>query len=165
MAGAVVGRSAATPEDASSTAWKDAVAVVRAGADGADEAKALVGAMTEAERRGCLDGDLPFWAGLADMGTGGYHRRPFRAARVPRLGIPGLAFSDGPRGEDPHHVGELGAALTRGVQRHVMATAEHFACNSMENARFKVHVTIDDQALHEVYLPHVKRIVHEGVAA
>ena len=27
-------------------------------------------------------------------------------------------------GEDPHHVGELGAALTRGVQRHVMATRE-----------------------------------------
>ena len=24
-------------------------------------------------------------------------------------------------GEDPHHVGEMGAALTRGVQRHVMA--------------------------------------------
>ena len=39
-------------------------------------------------------------------------------------------------GEDPHHVGELGAALTRGLQRHVMACVKHFACNSMENARF-----------------------------
>ena len=47
-------------------------------------------------------------------------------------------------GEDPHHVGELGAALTRGVQRHVMACVKHFACNSMENARFKVDVTVDD---------------------
>ena len=27
-------------------------------------------------------------------------------------------------GEDPHHVGEMGAALTRGVQRHVMAMRE-----------------------------------------
>ena len=27
-------------------------------------------------------------------------------------------------GEDPHHLGELGAALTRGAQRHVMATRQ-----------------------------------------
>src|SRR5204862_5001770 len=62
-------------------------------------------------------------------------------------------------GEDPHHVGELGAALTRGVQRHAMACVKHFACNSMENARFTVDVTVDDEALHEVFLPHFKRIV------
>ena len=41
-------------------------------------------------------------------------------------------------GEDPHLVGELGAALTRGLQRHVLASVKHFACNSMENARFSV---------------------------
>jgi beta-glucosidase len=208
--------------------WDDAVTAVRGGTSPALEAARLVGLMTEDERRWCLDGDLPFWTGLADMGTGGYHRRPFRAARVERLGIPGFAFSDGPRGcvigpatafpvsmargatwdvdleervgdaigtelravgadlyggvcvnilrhpawgraqetygEDPHHVGELGAALTRGVQRHVMATVKHFACNSMENARFKVDVEVDDQALHEVFLPHFRRIVDEGVA-
>ena len=34
----------------------------------------------------------------------------------------------------------------------------------MENARFKVDVEVDDQALHEVFLPHFKRIVDEGVA-
>ena len=68
-------------------------------------------------------------------------------------------------GEDPHHVGELGAALTRGLQRHVMACVKHFACNSMENARFTVDVTVDEEALHEVFLPHFKRIVDEGVAA
>ncbi|MEQ1788447.1 MAG: glycoside hydrolase family 3 N-terminal domain-containing protein, partial [Acidimicrobiales bacterium] len=211
-----------------STRWEQAVDAVRQGAPAAEQAAALVDAMTDAERLGCLDGDLPFWAGLGDMGTGGYHRRPFRGAQVPRLGIPGFAFSDGPRGvvignatcfpvsmargatwdldleerigdaigrelraigadlyggvcvnvlrhpawgraqetygEDPHHVGELGAALTRGVQRHVMATVKHFACNSMENARFKVDVTVDEEALHEVYLPQFKRIVDEGVA-
>ncbi len=210
------------------TEWEAAVAAVRSGAAAAVEAAALVQAMTETERRGCLDGDLPFWAGLADMGAGGYHHRPFRAAQVARLGIPGFAFSDGPRGvvignatcfpvsmargatwdvdleerigaavglellamgadlyggvcvnllrhpawgraqetygEDPHHVGELGAALTRGVQGYAMATVKHLACNSMENARFKVDVTIDEQSLHEVYLPHFKRIVDEGVA-
>ena len=68
-------------------------------------------------------------------------------------------------GEDPYHVGEMGAALTRGVQRHAMACAKHYALNSMENARFKVNVTISPRALHEIYLPHFKRVVEEGVAA
>ena len=68
-------------------------------------------------------------------------------------------------GEDPHHVGELGAALTRGLQRHVMACVKHFACNSMENARFSVDIEVDDVALHEVYLPHFRRVVDEGVAS
>jgi beta-glucosidase len=68
-------------------------------------------------------------------------------------------------GEDPHHVGEMGAALTRGLQRHVMACVKHFACNSMENARFSVDITIDDTALHEVFLPHFRRVVDEGVAS
>jgi beta-glucosidase-like glycosyl hydrolase len=67
-------------------------------------------------------------------------------------------------GEDPHHLGEMGAAMCRGVQRRVMATVKHFALNSMENARFKVDVTVDERSLHEVYLPHFRRIVDEGVA-
>ena len=81
------------------TAWDDAVAAVRGGAD-ADGGRrpASSSQMTDDERQWCLDGDIPFWAGLADLGTGGYHRRPFLAARVERLGIPGFAFSDGPRG-------------------------------------------------------------------
>jgi beta-glucosidase len=68
-------------------------------------------------------------------------------------------------GEDPFHVGELGAAFTRGLQRHVMACAKHFACNSMENARFSVDVQVDEVALHEIYLPQFRRIVAEGVAS
>jgi beta-glucosidase len=211
------------------TEFEDAAAAVAAGADPRKEAAALVAQMTHEERMWCLDGDLPFWAGLGDLGTGGYHKRPFPAARVERLGVPGFAFSDGPRGvvigpatcfpvsmargatwdvdleerigdaigrelravgadlyggvcvnvlrhpawgraqetygEDPHHVGEMGAALARGVQRHAMACVKHFACNSMENARFKVDVTVDEVALHEVYLPHFRRIVDEGVAS
>jgi beta-glucosidase len=193
-----------------------------------EQARALVDAMTPDEQLWCLDGDLPAWAGLADLSRGGYHRRPFPAARVERLELPGFAFSDGPRGvvvdratafpvsmargatwdpdleerigdaigrelravgadlfggvcvnvlrhpawgraqetygEDPFLVGEMGAALTRGVQRHAMACVKHFACNSMENARFKVDVEVDEVALHEVYLPHFRRIVAEGVA-
>lgn len=68
-------------------------------------------------------------------------------------------------GEDPYILGEMGAALTRGVQQHAMACAKHFALNSMENARFTVNVSISPRALHEVYLPHFKRVVDEGVAA
>ncbi len=45
-----------------------------------------------------------------------------------------------------------------------MATVKHFACNSMENARFRVDISVDEVALHEVYLPHFKRIIDEGVA-
>jgi beta-glucosidase len=68
-------------------------------------------------------------------------------------------------GEDPYHLGEMGAALTRGVQRHIMACAKHYACNSIENSRFTVDVRIDERTLHEVYLPHFRRCVDEGVAA
>src|SRR5690242_20154318 len=45
-----------------------------------------------------------------------------------------------------------------------MATVKHFALNSMENARFKVDVSVDEETLHDVYLPHFRRIVDEGVA-
>jgi len=69
-------------------------------------------------------------------------------------------------GEDPFHLGEMGAALTRGVQHHnVVATPKHFACNSMENARFKVDVKIDEASLREVYLPHFKKCIDAGAGA
>jgi len=203
-------------------------AAVATGAGSVDGVRATVASMTPDEKLWCLDGDAPFWAGLAYLSEQGYHKSPFRAARVERLGLPGVAFSDGPRGvvvdratcfpvtmargatwdvdleerigeaigtelravgadlyggvcvnilrhpawgraqetygEDPHHVGEMGAALTRGVQRHAMACVKHFACNSMENARFTVDITVDEAALHDVYLPHFKRVVDEGVA-
>jgi beta-glucosidase len=211
------------------TAFATAAARVRAGADPHAEARALVDGMTLEEKLGCLDGDTPFWEGLIDAMQGGYYEHPYPAAAVPRLGVPGIAFSDGPRGvvvgqatafpvsmargatfdpaleerigdaiglelraagatfyggvcvnllrhpgwgraqetygEDPTHVGEMGAALARGVQRHAMACVKHFACNSIENARFKLDVTADERALHEVYLPHFARVVAAGVAS
>ncbi|MBC7505821.1 MAG: glycoside hydrolase family 3 C-terminal domain-containing protein [Sandarakinorhabdus sp.] len=68
-------------------------------------------------------------------------------------------------GEDQHLLGEMGAALGTGIQAHnVVATVKHFALNSMENARFKVDVIIDERTLHEVYLPHFKRALDAGVA-
>ena len=68
-------------------------------------------------------------------------------------------------GEDSFHLGEMGASLATGIQTHnVAATVKHFALNSMENARFKVDVQIDERALHEVYLPHFKRAIDAGCA-
>jgi beta-glucosidase len=195
------------------------------------EAKArdLLAQLTLDEKIGMMDGDPPFWPGITDMMGGGYSQHTWVAGAVPRLGIPGVRFSDGPRGvvmpgattfpvsmargaswdvaleerigdvigrelralggnhfggvcinlvrhpawgraqetygEDTHHLGAFGMAITRGVQRHVMACAKHYALNSMENARFTVDVTIDPRALHEVYLPHFKRAVDAGVAS
>jgi beta-glucosidase len=193
-------------------------------------AGALVDQLSFDEKLGLMDGDPSFYHGLAAMmPAGGYASRPWVAGAVPRLGIPGIRFADGPRGvvlpgattfpvsmargatwdpdleervgdaigrelralggnffggvcinllrhpawgraqetygEDPTHLGAFGAALTRGVQRHVMACAKHYALNSMENARFRVDVTIAPRALHEVYLPHFRRCVEAGVAS
>ncbi len=65
-------------------------------------------------------------------------------------------------GEDPVLTGRMGAGLTRGLRRNVMACVKHFALNSMENARFRVDVQVDDHALHEVYLPHFKQAIDAG---
>lgn len=185
--------------------------------------------LTLDEKIKMMSGDVPFWKGMADMMQGGYADHPWVAGAVPRLGIPGVRFSDGPRGvimqgattfpvsmgrgatfdptleeqigdvigrelramganfyggvcinllrhpawgraqetygEDPIHLGAFGAALARGVQRHVMACAKHYALNSMENARFSVDVTIAPRPLHEIYLRHFKKAVEAGVAS
>ena len=59
----------------------------------------------------------------------------------------------------------MGAAFVRGLQRHVMGCAKHFACNSIENRRFEVDVRASEGVLDTVYLPHFKRVVDEGVAS
>ena len=210
-----------------SSTFSRSVDELRAGAPFDGVVDDLVGALTPAEKLGLLDGDLPFWDGLIDMNVNGYNRTPIPMGRVERLGIPGLLFSDGPRGvvmghstafpvsmargatwdrdleqrvgaviglegraqganffggvcinlprhpawgrvqetygEDPLLLGEMGAALVRGVQPNMMAVAKHYALNSLENARFKVDVTADGAALHEVFLAHFRRVVDEGV--
>jgi beta-glucosidase len=62
-------------------------------------------------------------------------------------------------GEDPVVLGKMGAAVTRGVQEYAIACVKHFAVNSIEVARFKVNVKIDERVLHEIYLPHFKMCV------
>src|SRR5919106_1949329 len=191
-------------------------------------ARELLDQLTLHEKLHLLSGDAPAFRGLVGL-VRNYNETPYVAGAVPRLGITGVRFSDGPRGvvmghatafpvpmargasfdpdleerigdaigvecralganlfagvcvnllrhpawgraqetygEDPHLLGELGAALVRGTQRHVMACVKHFACNSIENARFSVDVTIAPRPLHEIYLRHFKRAVEEGVAS
>lgn len=68
-------------------------------------------------------------------------------------------------GEDPYLLGEMGASLVRGVQKHnVMATIKHFVANNIEFSRFKVNVLMEERTLREVYLPHFKRCIDEGCA-
>ncbi|HOO57570.1 MAG TPA: glycoside hydrolase family 3 C-terminal domain-containing protein [bacterium] len=65
-------------------------------------------------------------------------------------------------GEDQFHIGEMGAALTRGLRKHVMPCVKHFAANSIENSRFFVDVKMTERTLREVYLPHFKKCIDNG---
>jgi beta-glucosidase len=79
---------------------------------------------------------------------------------------PGWGRSQEVYGEDSFHLGAMGQAVIRGVQKHnVMACVKHFAFNSMENARFKVDVSADPRTEREVYLRHFKDCVDAGAAA
>ncbi len=69
-------------------------------------------------------------------------------------------------GEDPYLLGEIGAALSEGIQEHnVISTVKHFALNSIENSRFQVDIQVGERVMREVYLPHFKRILDSGCAS
>jgi beta-glucosidase len=191
-------------------------------------ARALLAPLSVPEKLSVVTGDTPFWPGVTEMLTA-YNHRPWPAGSLPHQGIPGIRFTDGPRGvalgsstcfpvsmargatwdphlearvgdamgvearvqganllgavcinllrhpawgraqetygDDPVHVGRMGAALTRGVQRHVMACVKHFACNSIEGSRYRVDVQASDKALHETWLPHFRDCVDAGAAS
>jgi beta-glucosidase len=68
-------------------------------------------------------------------------------------------------GEDPHHLGVMGAAFIEGAQRHVVASVKHYAANSIENNRFTVSANLSERTLREIYLPHFARAVRAGVGS
>ncbi|HKL80764.1 MAG TPA: glycoside hydrolase family 3 C-terminal domain-containing protein [Mobilitalea sp.] len=79
---------------------------------------------------------------------------------------PGWGRSQETYGEESYHLGQMGAALVRGVQEeNVMACVKHYAFNSMEISRFKVSVECDKRTEREVYLPHFKDCVDAGAAS
>lgn len=65
-------------------------------------------------------------------------------------------------GEDPLHLGRMGTGFTLGAQQYVIASAKHFALNSIEDTRFNVDVTVDQRTLREIYLPHFRMVVQDG---
>lgn len=69
-------------------------------------------------------------------------------------------------GEDPHHIGAMAVAFIDGAQsRGVLASAKHYAANSIESTRHSVDVRVGERALREVYLPHFRRAVVDGRVA
>lgn len=206
--------------------FDELVDAVRAGRRADEAAELLLTAMTDEEQLAILHGDVEFWPGRGRIMEHGYSYVPFVMGTLPRLGVPGISFIDGPRGvvvgnatafpvamargaswdrdleaeiggaigrevratggnlfggvcinlprhpawgraqetysDQPLILGEMGAALVRGVRPNAMACVKHFALNSMENARFDVDVRCDDEALHEDFLPHFERAISEG---
>lgn len=79
---------------------------------------------------------------------------------------PGWGRSQETYGEESFAIGQMGAALVRGVQdEDVMACVKHYAFNQMENARFKVSVYADKRTEREVFLSHFKDCVDAGAAS
>jgi beta-glucosidase len=65
-------------------------------------------------------------------------------------------------GEDPLLTSDMGAAVIRGIQsQHVMAVAKHFIGYDTG----ATDVLMDEQTLHEIYLPPFEAAVKAGVAA
>jgi beta-glucosidase-like glycosyl hydrolase len=220
----------ATSRDSSGPySFPAAVAALQTGTSLTAATARLVAQLDPTELLSLLDGDEEFWEGFRNLFYDRFNRVPYIFGEIPRLQIPGLRFSDGPRGvvmgsstafpvpmargatwdpelerrvgdaigreakaqgatlysgvcinlprhpawgrcqevygEDPIILGQFGLALTQGVQRHIMACVKHFALNSMENARFQVDVQVDQDVLHEVYLPHFRQVIEGGVAS
>ena len=58
----------------------------------------LFAEMSDAEKLRLIEGDVDFWEGRLRTLQEGSNTHPPQAARCSRLGIPGIAFVDGPRG-------------------------------------------------------------------
>ncbi|MDD4525883.1 MAG: glycoside hydrolase family 3 C-terminal domain-containing protein [Lachnospiraceae bacterium] len=79
---------------------------------------------------------------------------------------PGWGRSQETYGEESFHIGQMGAALTKGVQsENVIACIKHYAFNQMEISRFKVSVDCDKRTEREVFLPHFKDCIDAGAAS
>lgn len=91
------------------------VASVCAGTPLDEAVERLLAQLTPDERLFLLDGDAPFWEGMAELMHGDYNVKPIEMGRVDRLGIPGLRFSDGPRGAVIGRSTAFPVAMARGA--------------------------------------------------
>ncbi|KAK7424120.1 hypothetical protein QQX98_000730 [Neonectria punicea] len=205
-----VGREAVDVEADASTpsTFQLAINAIKNGEPSSSAAQSLLSSLSKSERLYLLDGDVAFYTGLRTILFDRYNRVPFVHGEIPRLGIPGIRFTDGPRGVVMGSSTAFPVSMARGatwdvtlerrvgqaigleakaqganyfagvcvnLPRHpawgrIQETitswpVKHFALNSMENARFRVNVKVEEDVLHEVYLPHFRRIVEGGVTS
>ncbi|KAK5152756.1 hypothetical protein LTS14_008290 [Recurvomyces mirabilis] len=95
--------------------FEDAVHSIRSGLGASQAASALISAMTGVEKLSMLDGDEPFWPGMRSILYDRYNRKPYTMGAVPRLKIPGVKFTDGPRGIVMHNSTCFPVAMARGA--------------------------------------------------
>jgi len=84
------------------------------------------------------------------------------APTINLLRHPGWGRAQETYGEDTHHLSRFAVAFVEGAQQHVIASAKHFALNSIEDTRFTVNVTTDERTLREIYLPQFRAAVQEA---
>ena len=64
--------------------------------------------------------------------------------------------------EDPCLAGEMGAALSKGVQsKNIGVSVKHFAANNQENRRMSSDSVVDERTMREIYLPAFEKIVKQ----
>jgi beta-glucosidase len=97
------------------SAYELSVEEVRSGANPEKAAAGLLARLSDGEKLSLLDGDEPFWPGMPRMMGVGYNLEPIVAGAVPRLGIPGIRFSDGPRGAVIGRSTAFPVAMARGA--------------------------------------------------
>jgi beta-glucosidase len=78
------------------------------------------------------------------------------APTINLLRHPGWGRAQETYSEDPVHMGQMALGFIGGAQNHVLASAKHFAVNSIENTRFTMSANLDERTLREVYLPHFR---------
>jgi len=65
----------------------------------ADRLASAMDQLRREEKMALLEGATPFWSGMADIALrDASHRHPWPCGVLPRLGLKGLHFVDGPRG-------------------------------------------------------------------
>jgi beta-glucosidase len=84
------------------------------------------------------------------------------APTVNTLRHPGWGRSQETYGEDTVVLGNMGAALVRGIQAHVPTCIKHFAANTTEGNRETMSANMDEQTLREVYTRQFKIAIEKS---
>lgn len=88
---------------------------VQSGMPAHQAAAALYELLSDEERLAVLHGDVRFWPGRERIMRHGYNYMPFVMGSVPRLGIPGICFIDGPRGVVVGNATAFPVSMARGA--------------------------------------------------